>query len=78
LRRAPDPDDGRRYTLAILTDEGLAKVTQAAPGHVGEVRRLVFGPPNRPQVGQLGQISRRIVRAIDPAERRYLDRWPEI
>ncbi len=77
VRRAPDPDDGR-YTLAILTDEGLAKVMQAAPGHVGEVRRLVFGPLNRPQVRQLQQISRRIVRAIDPAELRYLDRWPDI
>jgi len=77
VRRAPDPDDGR-YTLAILTDQGLAKVTQTAPGHVGEVRRLVFAPLNRPQVRQLRQISRRIVHAIDPAELRYLDRWPEI
>ena len=77
LRRAPDPDDGR-YTLAILTDDGLTKVTQTAPGHVGEVRRLVFGPLTRPQVRQLRQISRRIVRAIDPAELGHLDRWPDI
>ena len=77
VRRAPDPDDGR-YTLAILTDEGLEKVTQTAPGHVGEVRRLVFDPLNRLQVRQLRQISRRIVRAIDPADLRYLDRWPDI
>jgi DNA-binding MarR family transcriptional regulator len=54
VRRAPDPDDGR-YTLAILTDEGLAKVTQTAPGHVGEVRRLVFGPLNRPRSGSCGR-----------------------
>src|SRR5690242_2950386 len=37
VRRTPDPDDGR-YTLAILTDEGLEKVTATAPGHVAEVR----------------------------------------
>jgi len=65
MRRVPDPDDGR-YTLAILTDEGLAKVMQTAPGHVGEVRRLVFDPLTKPQVRQLQQIGRRIIRAIDP------------
>ena len=77
VRRVPDPDDGR-YTLAILTDEGLAKVTQTAPGYVREVRRLVFDPLTKPQVRQLRQISRRIMRAIDPAGPRYLDRWPDI
>jgi DNA-binding MarR family transcriptional regulator len=77
VRRVPDPDDGR-YTLAILTEEGLAKVVQTAPGHIGEVRRLVFDPLTRPQVRQLQQISRRIMRAIDPAGLRYLDRWPDI
>jgi DNA-binding MarR family transcriptional regulator len=77
VRRIPDPDDGR-YTLAILTDEGLAKVMQTAPGHVGEVRRLVFEPLTKPQVRQLQQISRRILRAIDPAGPRHLDSWPEI
>jgi DNA-binding MarR family transcriptional regulator len=77
VRRVPDPDDGR-YTLAILTDEGLAKVTQTAPGHVAEVRRLVFDPLTKPQVRQLQQISRRIMRAIDPAGPHHLDRWPDI
>ncbi len=77
MRRVPDPDDGR-YTLAILTDEGQAKVMQTAPGHVAEVRRLVFDPLTKPQVRQLQQIGRRIMRAIDPAELRYLDRWPDI
>jgi DNA-binding MarR family transcriptional regulator len=77
VHRVPDPDDGR-FTLATLTDEGLAKLTQTAPGHVGEVRRLVFDPLTKPQVRQLQQISRRIMRAIDPAGPRYLDRWPDI
>ena len=65
VRRAPDPADGR-YTLATLTDEGQAKVTQAAPGHVQEVRRLVFDPLTKAQSRQLREISRRITRAIDP------------
>ena len=67
VRREPDPTDGR-YTLAILTDEGMAQVSEAAPGHVEEVRRLVFDPLTRSQARQLGEITRRIMRAIDPAD----------
>jgi DNA-binding MarR family transcriptional regulator len=65
VRRAPDPADGR-YTLATLTGPGQAKVSQAAPGHVREVRRLVFDPLTKTQSRQLSDISRRIIRAIDP------------
>ena len=64
VRRTPDPADGR-YTLAILTDQGQAKVTEAAPGHVQEVRRLVLDPLTKTQTRQLREISRRIMRAID-------------
>ena len=60
VRRTPDPADGR-YTLATLTDQGLAKVTEAAPGHVQEVRRLVFDPLTKTQSRQLREISRRII-----------------
>jgi DNA-binding MarR family transcriptional regulator len=68
VRRAPDPTDGR-YTLAILTDEGWSKVVETAPGHVEEVRRLVFDPLTRNQQRQLREIGRRIMRAIDPNDR---------
>ena len=64
VRRTPDPADGR-YTLAILTGQGQAKVTQAAPGHVQEVRRLVFDPLTKTQFRQLREIGRRIIRATD-------------
>jgi DNA-binding MarR family transcriptional regulator len=64
MRRTPDPGDGR-YTLAILTDQGHVKATEAAPGHVQEVRRLVLDPLTKTQTRQLGEISRRILRAID-------------
>jgi DNA-binding MarR family transcriptional regulator len=65
VRRTPDPADGR-YTLAILTGQGEAKVTEAAPGHVDEVRRLVFDPLTKAQSRQLREIGRRIMRAIGP------------
>jgi DNA-binding MarR family transcriptional regulator len=67
VRRTPDPADGR-YTLAILTGEGRAKVTEAAPGHVEEVRRLVFDPLTKAQSRQLREIGRRIIHAIDPGD----------
>jgi DNA-binding MarR family transcriptional regulator len=63
--RRPDPDDGR-YTLAVLTDAGWDKVAATAPGHVEEVRRLVFDPLTRAQARQLRDIGTRIQRAIDP------------
>ena len=72
VRRTPDPADGR-YTLATLTDQGQAKVTEAAPGHVQEVRRLVFDPLTKTQSRQLREIGRRIIRAIDPDDRRPYD-----
>jgi DNA-binding MarR family transcriptional regulator len=67
VRRTPDPADGR-YTLAILTGEGRAKVTEAAPGHVEEVRRLVFDPLTKAQSRQLREISGRIMRTIDAGD----------
>ena len=68
IRRTPDPADGR-YTLAILTDLGRAKAAEAAPGHVEEVRRLVFDPLTKAQSRQLREIGRRIMRAIDQDDR---------
>lgn len=65
LHRSPDPDDGRA-TRATLTDRGRAALTAAAPGHVAEVRRLVFDPLTAAQQRQLRAISERILRAIDP------------
>ncbi|KUL40480.1 MarR family winged helix-turn-helix transcriptional regulator [Actinoplanes awajinensis] len=65
VRRTTDPDDGR-YTLAVLTDEGWDKVTATAPGHVAEVRSLVFDQLTKAQTRQLRDIGRRIMRAVDP------------
>jgi DNA-binding MarR family transcriptional regulator len=73
VRRTPDPADGR-YTLAILTDEGWAKVIETAPGHVEEVRRVVFDPLTKVQTRQLRDIGRRIMTAIDPGDPCLADR----
>jgi hypothetical protein len=51
-----------------LTGQGRAKVTQAAPGHVEEVRRLVFDPLTKTQARYLREIGQRITRAIDPGD----------
>jgi len=65
LTRQADPDDGRA-TVAALTDDGYAKLVEAAPGHVRTVRRLVFDPLTRAQVKQLGEVTARIDAAIGP------------
>jgi hypothetical protein len=51
-------------------------VTQAAPGHVQEVRRLVFDPLTKSQSRQLREIGRRIIRAIDPGDHGPGDHGP--
>lgn len=68
ITRSPDPEDGR-YTLATLTEAGWQKVVATAPGHVEEVRRLVFDPLSQAQVRQLSAIAGRISTAIDPHDR---------
>ena len=65
IRRIPDPTDGR-YTLAILTGEGQAKVAETAPGHMETVRGYVFDQLSRSQVRQLTSIGERILQALPP------------
>lgn len=65
VSRRPDPTDGR-YTLATLTDEGMAALVELAPPHVEDVRELVFDPLTETQVDQLHEISRRILAAAKP------------
>lgn len=67
MYRTPDPADGR-FTLAIITDAGQAKVDQASPGHVRTVRRLVIEPLSTSQMKQLNEISRRILGAVREEE----------
>jgi DNA-binding MarR family transcriptional regulator len=65
VRRELDPEDGR-YTNAILTDAGYAKVVAIAPGHVEVVRRLVVDVLTPAQLRQLGDISARLLKTLNP------------
>ncbi|MGW4948577.1 MarR family winged helix-turn-helix transcriptional regulator [Actinoplanes sp. NPDC004185] len=67
VRRELDPADGR-YTNAILTDEGYAKIVEIAPEHVAGVRRLVVDALTPAQLRQLGEISERVLRGIAPGQ----------
>lgn len=59
LSRCPSPDDARAH-MAVLTDEGRAKVGGSAPGHVEAVRRLVFDGLTERDVADLARIATRI------------------
>ncbi|NUW33006.1 MarR family transcriptional regulator [Nonomuraea sp. SMC257] len=57
--RRVDPSDGR-YTLATLTDGGRRQLAESAPGHVAQVRRLVFDPLTAVQRRHLGAALSRV------------------
>lgn len=71
VRREPDAEDGR-YTKAILTDLGMTKVEDSAPGHVTAVRELVIDALTRSQLRQLDQAVDAIVSRVDPGN----SSWP--
>ncbi|TDC51621.1 MarR family transcriptional regulator [Jiangella ureilytica] len=64
VRRRKHETDGRT-TLASLTDDGFAVLAAAAPGHVEEVRSILFDPLTPEQVDQLGAIVSAIVAGQD-------------
>ena len=63
VRRRDCPTD-RRGQLAQLTDEGYEALVAAAPGHVEQVRRMLFDPLTPEQAGQLRAISDAIRAAV--------------
>jgi len=63
LDRENDAVDGR-YTNAVLTDAGLAKVVAAAPGHVATARSLVIDSLTRQQLRQLRTAADRILTRV--------------
>lgn len=56
VRREACPTDGRGQE-AVLTPDGRAALEAAAPGHVSEVRRLVFERLDDQQLAQLRMLS---------------------
>lgn len=51
-------DKDKRVVLAEITDRGLEKVREVAPGHVEHVRRTVIDRLTSGQVHELGRIGR--------------------
>jgi DNA-binding MarR family transcriptional regulator len=62
--REPDPTDGR-FTNAILTDEGLQTLIEAAPAHVAYVRSIFSDVLTREQQRLLARAAERIMARID-------------
>jgi DNA-binding MarR family transcriptional regulator len=65
VERSPCPED-RRATNARLTDVGWAKVQQAAPGHVANVRHHVVDALSDEQIDQLVEIGDALLARLDP------------
>jgi DNA-binding MarR family transcriptional regulator len=64
LRREIDPGDGR-FTNAILTDEGMRVLADAAPDHVAFVHRVVIDALTPERLRRLGQDAERILTRIE-------------
>ncbi len=64
VRREPDAADGR-FTKAILCEEGLQTLAEAAPRHVAHVRSLVIDVLSPEQLRRLGRDADRIMARVD-------------
>lgn len=58
--------NGAHFVEAALTDAGLTKLAEATPGHIREIRRLVFDVLTPAQHGQLKDISRQLLSVTAP------------
>ena len=58
--RATCPSNGR-FTVATLTEAGLEKLTEAAPGHVAAVRQLVLDAIGADELAALGRTAATIL-----------------
>ena len=63
VTRQPCPDD-KRGQIAHLTDAGMDVLRTAAPGHVAEVRRLVFDHLTDDDVTRLRDITAKLLPAL--------------
>jgi DNA-binding MarR family transcriptional regulator len=58
----------RRGTLATLTDEGMAVLAEAAPGHVRAVREHIFDRLTAEQVRQLTDIWQAVLGGLEDGD----------
>jgi len=64
VRREADPTDGR-FTNAILTKSGYAKLVASAPAHVATVRALVIDCFSTPELRQLRDAAERLLARLE-------------
>ncbi len=64
VERQPCPTD-RRVQYARLTDDGMRALSQAAPGHVAEVRRTVIDVLERRDLAELRRIAEKIAAPLE-------------
>lgn len=64
VRRCRHPDNARRV-IAVLTDAGYADVAAAAPGHVEQVRAILFDHLSRDQIHQLRDVFRTVLANLE-------------
>lgn len=69
MRRFPSPRDAR-VTMAAITEEGMAALTDLAPGHVESVRAAVFDALDERDVADLARVGTKILTLLDPASAR--------
>ncbi len=67
VRREPDSEDGR-FTNAVLTRSGYAKLVESAPAHVATVRTLVIDGFSAGELQQLRAAAERIVARIEATD----------
>ncbi|WP_137725950.1 MarR family winged helix-turn-helix transcriptional regulator [Prescottella subtropica] len=60
-----DTVPGVRGAFAVLTDDGLTTVAEAAPGHVRTVQALVFAGLDATQVAQLSVLGDALIDQLD-------------
>jgi DNA-binding MarR family transcriptional regulator len=65
--------EGSRAVEAYLTEAGLEKIVEAAPGHVREVRRLVVDVLSDEEFGDLQKILRKVLAVAGPQTLQALD-----
>ncbi len=65
VQRRRANEDGRGQ-VATLTGDGYAYLVRAAPGHVREVRRIVFDDIGPQAVAELDRVCTRLMATLDP------------
>ena len=64
VRREANPEDGRGL-FAVLTEEGQAKLDEAAPSYVDGVRRTVYDVLTKRELATVGTIARKVLANLD-------------